>query len=185
MHADEYRPIGRYDVREALTFTYEFLAPYVEYAAKHDRIVAVENLCEDFYPAYPQIDGKSRFTSRLEELLGVIERFHSPAVGCCWDFGHANLAFGREGMGAALAQALPYVCCTHVHDNYQGRDLHLPPFFGEIGWARQMALLKQGGYAGKLSFEMVYGVFPETLLPMWLQNLCATGEALKAMFAGA
>ena len=185
VHADEYRPIGRYDVREALTFTYEFLAPYVEYAAKHDLIVAVENLCEDFYPAYPQIDGKSRFTSRLEELLGVIERFHSPAVGCCWDFGHANLAFGREGMGAALAQALPYVCCTHVHDNYQGRDLHLPPFFGEIDWARQMALLKQGGYAGKLSFEMVYGVFPETLLPMWLQNLCATGEALKAMFAGA
>ena len=185
VHADEYRPIGRYDVREALTFTYEFLAPYVEYAAKHDLIVAVENLCEDFYPAYPQIDGKSRFTSRLEELLGVIERFHSPAVGCCWDFGHANLAFGREGMDAALAQALPYVCCTHVHDNYQGRDLHLPPFFGEIDWARQMALLKQGGYAGKLSFEMVYGVFPETLLPMWLQNLCATGEALKAMFAGA
>ena len=36
---------------------------------------------------------------------------------------------------------------------------------GEIDWARQMALLKQGGYAGKLSFEMVYGVFPETLLP--------------------
>lgn len=118
VHADEYRPIGRYDVREALTFTYEFLAPYVEYAAKHDLIVAVENLCEDFYPAYPQIDGKSRFTSRLEELLGVIERFHSPAVGCCWDFGHANLAFGREGMGAALAQALPmYVarmCMTTI-----------------------------------------------------------------------
>ena len=67
VHADEYRPIGRYDVREALTFTYEFLAPYVEYAAKHDLIVAVENLCEDFYPAYPQLDGKSRFTSRLEE----------------------------------------------------------------------------------------------------------------------
>ena len=54
------------------------------------------------------------------------------------------------------------MCTTTI----RGRDLHLPPFLGEIDWARQMALLKQGGYTGKLSFEMVYGVFPEALLPI-------------------
>ena len=120
MHADEYRPAGRYDVREALAFTYDFLAPYVEYAAKHDLIVAVENLCEDFYPAYPQIDGKSRFTSRLEELLSVIERFHSPPWAAAGTLGMpAWLSAGKTWARRSLRRC-PYVRCTHVHDNYQG-----------------------------------------------------------------
>ena len=48
-----------------------------------------------------------------------------------------------------------------------------------------MALLKQIDYKGKLSFEFVYGRFPDALLPMWLESVHATGEYLVDLFNAA
>ena len=80
IHADEYRTKDHYDAKEIEDFAYGYLAPYVDYAAKHDLVVAVENVFEDVVARCPQIDGKSRFTSRIDELQGIIERFNSPTV---------------------------------------------------------------------------------------------------------
>ena len=184
VHADEYRTTDHYDEKEILNLEYERLAPYVDYAAKHDMTVAVENLFEDVVARCPQINGKSRFTSRIGELRGIIERFNTPNAACCWDFGHAKCAFGNDGMLDALKQVGRYLVCTHVHDNYYDRDLHLMPFLGDIDWESHMAYLREAGYGGKLSFEFVYGAFPDRLLPVWLKTAYAVGECLAGIFDG-
>ena len=179
VHADEYRTKDCYDAAQAENEAYEFLAPFVEYAEKNGMIVAIENVFED--TAWPMFDGKSRFTSRVDELIGIIERFHSANVKCCWDFGHAKCAFGTEHMLDALKQASKYVCCTHVHDNYYGKDLHLLPFLGDIEWESHMKYLGEIAYAGKFSFEFVYGRIPDELLPMMLNTAHSVGEYLLGL----
>ncbi len=185
VHADEYRTVDHYDEQEIQDFAYDYLAPYVDYAKKNGMTVAIENVFEDVIRRCPQIDGKSRFTSRIHELTGLIERFNDPAVQCCWDFGHASCAFGTENMLDAMRQAGKYLVCTHVHDNYYEKDLHLLPFLGNIDWEAHMAALKQMGYQGKLSFEAVYGSFPDELLTVWMEHAHTIGEYLVGLYENA
>ena len=164
-HADEYITTDRYDPKEILDFTYDYLAPSVELAKKLSVGIAVENVFDDGRGTL--IDGKCRFTSRVEELLSVIERFNDPAVTCCWDFGHGKVAYEENAL-AAFRQVLPYLTCTHVHDNYYQTDLHLLPFLGASDWKPYMQALKDSNYAGDFTYEFVYGKIPAPLLPDFL-----------------
>ena len=184
VHADEYRPTTRYDVDEIVEYTYEYMAPEVEYARKHGLKVAVESLFEEGATSCRTIYGCSRFTSRANEIKAIIERFNDPTVVCCWDFGHARLAYGREGMTDALRELGPYVQCTHVHDNYLNRDLHLRPFLGDVDWETQMACMRSINYGGKLSFELGYGSIPDELFPLEMKMVKATGDYLVSLFDG-
>ncbi len=182
IHADEYRARGRFDPEEVLRWTCAYLEPFAEQCEARGLVLAVENLFEDVAPTSVPVNGRSRFTSRIDELLAVIRHFGSPSVACCWDFGHARCAFGHEGQTEALRRALPFLVCTHVHDNYDGsKDLHLLPFLGRTDWETQMRTLKEGGYKGKLSFELVYGCFPDTLVPKALSFAYAVGERLNGL----
>lgn len=182
VHADEYRTVDRYDPKEIEDFAYDYLAPHVDFAAKHGMVVAIENVFEDDCELCPQIDGRSRFTARIDELKGLIERFNTPSVACCWDFGHASCAFGTDKMLDALKEVGKYLRCTHVHDNYYGTDLHLMPFLGDIDWESHLEYMRKIGYNGKLSFEFVYGRFPDALLPVWLDSVYATGRYMLDIF---
>ncbi|MDX9978609.1 MAG: TIM barrel protein, partial [Lentisphaeria bacterium] len=91
VHADEYRVTDRFDESEILTATYDYLAPVVELAKQSGIRIAVENLFED--GSGPQVNGRSRYTSTVEEVLAVIDRFNDPVVGCCWDFGHGRCSY--------------------------------------------------------------------------------------------
>ncbi len=82
----------------------------------------------------------------------------------------------------ALREIGPHLVCTHVHDNYYGSDLHLMPFLGDVDWEAHMACLRELGYAGKLSFEFVYGRFPDALLPVWLNSVAAVGNYLLGLY---
>ena len=179
VHADEYRTVDRYDPEEACRQAYEFLAPFVEYAEKNSMTVAIENVFDD--GKWPMFDGKSRFTSRTGELIEIIERFGTPFVRCCWDFGHAKCAFGTDGMLDALKQVSRYLVCTHVHDNYYGKDLHLLPFLGDIDWEAHMSYLREIGYEGKFSFEFAYGSIPDALLPLMLRTTHEVGDYLLSL----
>ena len=182
VHADEYRTVDHYDEKEIEDFAYDFLAPYVAYARANEMTVAIETVFEDRIRRCPQFDGKSRFTSRLHELQGLIERFNDDAVRCCWDFGHAACAYGLDGMTDALKQMGKYVVCTHVHDNYAGKDLHVAPFLGNIDWEAQMGALRTIGYTGTLSMEFAYGNLPDVLLPMWLKGVYETGKYMVGLY---
>ncbi|MBR7083467.1 MAG: sugar phosphate isomerase/epimerase [Clostridia bacterium] len=182
VHADEYRTKDRFDGKEILDFTYDYLAPYVEYCAKNGLVVAVENVFEDDTTRWPKINGRSRYTSRVEELKDVIERFNTPTVRCCWDYGHAGVAYGKSEMANALTEVAKYVVCTHVHDNYYGNDLHLLPFLGDVDWNKNLAPLKEAGYKGKLSLELVYGEFSDALAADFMRFAHSAGKELCDIF---
>ena len=73
------------------------------------------------------------------------------------------------------------IVCTHIHDNYYKKDLHLPPFMGEANWELLMKTLKEVGYQGNLTFELGYSTLENRLLASFMKNLYATANILKEM----
>ena len=173
VHGDEF-PFAQleYTPERALTYNYDLFAPFVEKATAWNFGIAFENVFVDMT--------KPRFCSDVLELKTLIERYNTPTVSCCWDFGHANVAFGKE-QPQKMAQIAEYISCTHIHDNYYGKDLHLPPFFGEINWEKCMEVLKHSHYQGNLNFEFGYAAIPEILAKDYLKQFYKTGVILRDM----
>ena len=166
MHADEYRLAEGevYDSKKVHDWTYEYLAPFVEEAKKCGVAIALEDLFEEGGSKKP----RSRHCSTVEELLGLIERFNDDAVGCCWDFGHGEVAYGAEASFDAFKAVFPYITCTHVHDNYYNKDLHLLPYQGNLDWTAYMKYMKENNYKGNFTYEFVYGNMPPVILHEYL-----------------
>ena len=184
-HGDEYHPAeeGLFDPGEALEAAYGTLAPCVERLISGGVRAALETVFEDRGPSLPR-ERRSHFCGELPELEAILARFDDPMVTCCWDFGHAKLACGNDRHAAAIRRLGGRITCTHVHDNYYARDLHLPPFLGDANWEELMPALREAGYRGALTFEMVYGCLPEEQLGEFLLQLRRTGDLLSGMFEG-
>lgn len=183
-HMDEYHAPSpdAYDPDAALDRAYEVLAPHIEKALASGVRVALETIFEDRITVGKP--GRSHFGGTLDELLRSLDRFRHPDVGCCWDFGHAYLAYGREGQLDAMRTLGSRIICTHTHDNYYTKDLHLMPFWGEQCWERVMQTLAEIGYRGNLTYEFVYGRLPDRLIPAFLDYAHDTGEVLIDLFDG-
>lgn len=183
-HADEYHPTAEqpFDAKEGLQIVYDSLAPHVEKAIKCGVKVAIENVFEDHYKVGK--NERSHFCGDIDELIAIIEKFNDDMVGCCWDFGHGKLCVGNENHCEAIKRLGGKIICTHVHDNYYAKDLHLPPFMGDANWEELMRTLKEIGYKGNLTFEMVYGNLTDEGVMPFMKNLYATGETLVKLFEG-
>lgn len=175
VHADEnrYEKSREFNPEKIMLQMYDYISRIVEKAASENITVCIENLFED--GRFPDME-RSRFTSRIEELLGLVERFDSENVGICWDFGHARVAFGEE-TAEMLKLALPRVYCTHVHDNCI-KDEHRLPFRGKNDWYTLMPLLKEYGYRGNLNFEIEHGTVPDELMPDFISYCRKLGDYL-------
>ncbi len=182
VHADEYcPPPGEiYDSEKVVRNQIELFLPVAERAAHAGIQIACENVTQN--NEVP----RSRCSCTAEELLGIIEGLNGTAevrpdnpAGCCWDFGHGRMWYGDESP-KALEKIVPYLLCTHVHDN-RSRDDHQPPFTGKMDWPPLMKVLHDGGYRGNLSLELHYGRFPESVLPAYLNFCRAAGEELIRM----
>ena len=183
-HADEYHPTAEqpFDAKVGLQIVYDSLAPHVEKAIKGGVKVALENVFEDHYKVGK--NERSHFCGDIEELIAIIEKFNDDMVGCCWDFGHGKLCVGNENHCEVIKRLGSKIMCTHVHDNYYAKDLHLPPFMGDANWEELMQTLKEIGYKGDLTFEMVYGNLTNEGVMPFMKNLYATGETLVKLFEG-
>ena len=151
VHGDEFDFSAMEPTRENfLEYNYRLFAPYVEKAEADGIAIAFECVFqEDGMPTH-------RFCSKLEDLQAMIEKFGSDKVCCCWDFGHANLSFGEKNADAIRAMG-SLIKCTHIHDNYYERDLHLPVFQGKIDWAACRQALKDIAYDGNFNLEISMG----------------------------
>lgn len=65
------------------------------------------------------------------ELLALVADYDHPAVGICYDSGHAHIT---ADAAATLHLLSPYVVTVHLHDNDGVDDLHLIPGQGTIDW---------------------------------------------------
>lgn len=97
-------------------------------------------------------------------VLDIVRHFDgNPAVGVCYDTGHANMMApadwkkpenypdyqihnwsetGIVTVPDAVEQLQPYIVTTHIHDNDGYRDLHGMPFDGTIDWNALMPKLR-------------------------------------------
>ena len=123
--------------------TLEKLIPAAE---KTGMVIAVENVfgCPD----------------SPDEVLGMVRHFNGdPAVGICYDTGHANCMSAKDltpypdyilkrwwetGLiqeDHALEKLRDHVVTCHIHDNNGYRDQHGMPFDGTIDWRELMPKL--------------------------------------------
>lgn len=123
---------------ERLKVTIQSLHEIVPHAEKRGVTLALENLP----PGYPGNHG--------ENLFAIAEEFNSPALGLCFDTGHAQ-------MTGALFEHLQFmkrrIVHFHIHDNDGRRDQHLPPPFGTIHWDAFYRLFRTLDYDGALTLE--------------------------------
>ncbi|MCR4620549.1 MAG: sugar phosphate isomerase/epimerase [Clostridiales bacterium] len=167
-HFDEYHPPKGtcFDSSAALKNAYEVLAPAIEKTLSFGINAALENTFEDHYRV--GADERSHLCSEISELEAALDMFNDPCVTCCWDFGHAHLQFG-DRQAEMLRRIGKRISCTHVHDNYYGKDLHLLPFYGQVDWETLIPTLSACGYTGPLAFEAGYGRFPDELIPEFMR----------------
>ena len=149
----------------------------VKAAKKHGVKIAMETLFEDRAPK----GKRARFTSYVNELDDIVSKFGDPIVGICWDFGHARVSHGDEQF-EEMRKVGDKIIATHVHDNHWSADMHLLPFEGDTDWNEGMKTLKEIGYNGALTFEMVYGCVPDELIPDYAAWCRKVGEYLISIF---
>lgn len=137
----------------------EFYTPLVEWAKKYGTGIAIENMAE-FNPAKT----KHRYTAVVDEQIAIIDALNDPAVGGCWDFGHAQLVY-RDQV-APLRKLGSRLKATHVQESGGKADDHYLPFIrGTTPWERLMPLLKEIGYDGDFTYEVhgFFGKIPDDL----------------------
>lgn len=160
VHADTYYdPEYRFDFDTVRDIIYDIYAPMVEEAKKQGVKLAMETLFEDRAPA----GKRARFTSTIEELDAIVSKYNDPIVGICWDFGHARVVYGDDQF-EQMKKVGSKIISTHVHDNVSKKDIHSLPFLGGTDWEMGLKTLKEVGYEGDLTLELVYGCMPEELV---------------------
>ena len=91
VHGDEF-DFDKYEFsyERALQYNHDMFMPYVENSEKSGYKLAFETVFEDGYKG-----GVRRFCSDPAELKKLILSFNSENAVCCWDFGHAHVAFPK------------------------------------------------------------------------------------------
>lgn len=146
---------GGYDRASAFGKNREMLLGYLEISEKCGCGIAVENM-----PLYPSNYPEWRFFGGgYEEIIELCDSIDSKKIGICWDFGHAHTAAlcqkkALEKIGSRLK-------ITHVHDNYKNGDHHVLPLTGDkmwgcIDWENVMPVMKDIGYNGPLTLELIF-----------------------------
>jgi len=85
-------------------------------------------------------NGLPGYVMTNEELLAFVAEYDHPAVGICYDSGHAHVTGNAAAVLAAFA---PYVVTVHLHDNDGQSDQHLIPGQGTMDWPAVVAALAQ------------------------------------------
>ena len=173
VHGDEYDYKNQpYSSAAALEHNYRFFYDLVDYASANGMRVAFENT---FQEATMTI--KPHFSALTDDLLALLDRYKTDTVGICWDTGHASAQYKYKNI-EAMRVAGKRIIATHIHDNIYDIDLHMFPFLGEINWKELMLALKEIGYKGDFSLELVYDRIPKALAPDYLKVLYKSAEYL-------
>ena len=163
---------GREDCLKA---NLDYYKPHVALAKKFGTGIALEN---DF----GEKNGQRFYCADVRELAELVDAFRDPAVGACYDFGHAHLTGGTHK--EKLAVLGPRLKAVHVQDNDGKTDGHRMPGRGNDDWEDAMAGLAAAGYRGELTFESQNEGKPLTNVekPAMIKESVEVGNRLIALF---
>lgn len=175
VHAGTFLQNGVYDRKKTIETNLAYFRPMVALAQSLGcKGIAIENMaCLASQP--PQI------ASATEGLIALVDAFGDPAVGICWDFGHANLT--TENQAESLRRIGKRLKATHVADNGGKLDDHTLPFLGRIDWEAVVPVLGEIGYQGDFIYEIhKYMRFtPKALYPSMIRRSIEVAEYLVQM----
>ena len=125
----------------------KMFAKYLECAVKHNTGIAAENLpvFADVKPAVPF------YSCNYEDLCNLVDSFGDPAMGICWDTGHAHMM--RYDQAEAIRFLGERIRCTHIHNNDTTVDNHFAPDNGTIQWEHVMKAFRDIDYRGPFTLE--------------------------------
>jgi sugar phosphate isomerase/epimerase len=109
-------------------------------------------------------------------VTSIVEAVAHPALGICWDFGHAFFNY-RSGLISAEPPDtfLQKVIHTHIHDLGPTGTTHFPLREGVVPLARNCELLRFAGYDGVYNLELEPARYPDdTELSTTLYDSVAT-----------
>lgn len=128
-----------YDLQKMRDLACDTLEKLIPTAEKEGIVIAVEN---SFEP-----------TNTADEVLYYMKKFPSPAVGACYDSGHANIMKSTDKKQESYSGSLkmcwknnivfedetlekmtPYIVTCHLHDNNGYGDFHQLPETGTTDW---------------------------------------------------
>ncbi len=92
-------------------------------------------------------------TKKQGYLEYVLSNIKNKNVGLCYDIGHDHAHFNDE---LDLAKYKNCIFAVHLHDNFGEEDQHLLPFDGTIDWSYSIKNLKENGYNGPVTLELIY-----------------------------
>ncbi|HOP65837.1 MAG TPA: sugar phosphate isomerase/epimerase family protein [Bacilli bacterium] len=116
----------------------------------------------------------------LEYVLGNIKNKN---VGLCYDIGHDHAHFNDT---LDLAKFKDRIIAVHLHDNFGKEDEHLLPFDGTINWRNSIRNLKENGYNGPVTLELIYWHKYTSMSPLaFYKKGYEIGQNIVAMFNSA
>ena len=138
------------------------LKKIVEYAKKENVKIAFENTKLKGYLEY------------------VLENIKDDNVGLCYDAGHVHVHFNDE---FDISFAKDRIFAVHLHDNDTTKDQHKIPFDGTIDWNSVIKKLKDNGYNGPITLELIYSKhYSDQNINDFFDKGYKVGEKISNMF---
>ena len=112
--------------------------------------IAIEDLF--FVEKNPPYECKRSHIATADDMIEFINYVGDENMVACLDVGHMNMFdVPSEDAVRILGKHLKVL---HLHDNYGGKDLHLPPLYGTIDWIALKNALDEVGFDGVYSMEL-------------------------------
>ncbi|MDR2687895.1 MAG: sugar phosphate isomerase/epimerase [Oscillospiraceae bacterium] len=119
---------------------------------------------------------------KTERAIEILERFDSPALGMCYDSGHANVHTSLGRGVEMLSRFGRRLTALHLHDNDRTGDQHLLPFDGTVDWPALMGKIAASGYRGPTTLEAGSG-YPQLATEEYLARAYERAKRLEALRA--
>lgn len=161
--------------KRSLEKNLRYFRPLAEFAAREGVGLAIENLWD------LKLAPLRRYTAQPEEVMELVARLDSPAVGVCCDVEHA--AIMGQDPAAVLRLMGEKLKATHISDFFNIDSDHLPPFLGRVDWPPIMEALRDIHYTGDFTYEIhrYTSTLPDEMVPDALAYTVRIGEYLLSL----
>lgn len=162
-----------------LRINHEYYDRFVEQGIK----LGVGTAFENMRPGSPGWNHPYRFSQNVDDLICLVDSYHDPMVGTCWDTGHAIAS--KQNQRQAINKMGSRLKNLHINDSEYGmRDEHLLPFMSNVDWSDFIEGLIDVNYQGVMNYEVgkVAKNAPADFQPRVLRTVYANGMALVEMY---
>lgn len=134
--------VGGYSSQEEMDaanlIAFESVSQLIDAAEDTGVKLALENML----PGHPGCE--------IRHILDIVEKIDSPALGICFDSGHAHVCGNMKEFMEAVGERM---ICIHMQDNDGTKDMHLQPPYGTTDWKAFADVIRKINYRSPITIE--------------------------------